>query len=140
MAHHPFPERTFPCRLAFGILFLFLLAVVLALGVTVWSAPAPAKLVAGLVVVPVVAVTLFLLYLEHRARPLAYLGASVLGVFGVATRIVVSTQPVLEVGGGLPFAVDVAYIALGLAVGGASLWAYVSSRAATHEDSEAVDR
>ncbi len=133
------PERTFPGRLAFWTLLLFLIAVVLALGVTLGSVPPSAQLVAGSVVMPVVAITLVLLVFEHRARPWAFLAASALGLLGVAIRLLVSTEPALEVGGGLPLAIEVAYVAHGLAVTGTSSWAYLSERAAARETSRAPD-
>ncbi len=136
MPQDRFPDGSLPCRLAYVTLLLFLLAVLLALAVTVWFVPFSAKLVAGFVVVPIVALTLLLLYFESRARRWAFAGATVLGVFGVAVRLIVSTEPTLEVGGGLPLGVSTAYVALGLAVAGTSVWAYLSSPNATAEASK----
>ncbi len=127
MPPDPSSQRFPPGRLAFGMLLVFLLAVVLALTVTLVSVPPSAQLVAGVVVVPIVALTLLLLFFERRARRWAFAGAAVLGVVGVATRLLVSTQPALEVGGGLPLWVNAAYVAIGLAVAGTSVWAYVAS-------------
>ncbi len=114
----------FPRQLALGTLVLFLVAVVAALAITLSSVPPSAKLIAGVVVMPIVAITVVLLYFEHRGSPWAFLGAALLGGFGVALRLVVSTEPSLEVGGGLLLEVNIAYILLGLAVVGTSLWAF----------------
>jgi len=110
-------------QIAFWLLVAFLLAVLAALIVTIWSVPPTVRLLAGAVVVPIVAVTVLLLYFERRGRRWSFAGAAVLGVLGVTLRLIVNSRPSLEVGGGLPIEVTVAYVALGLAVAGTSLWA-----------------
>jgi ABC-type cobalamin transport system permease subunit len=112
---------------------LFVLGVLGALTITLLSVPMAAKLIAGAVVVPIVAVALLLLLFERRGRLWAFAAAAVLGALGVALRLVVSTEPSLEVGGGLPVEVNIAYIALGLSVVATNLWAYLSSRANAEE-------
>jgi hypothetical protein len=42
--------------------------------------------------------------------------ASILGAIGVILRVIVSTQPNLEIGGGLPVGITVLYIVLGALV------------------------
>ncbi len=114
-------------RAAFWTLLLFLLAILAALAITLGSVPASAKLIAGVLVVPIVALTLLFLYFERRGRRWAFLGAAVLGVLGIALRLIVSTQPSLEVGGGLPVGISIAYVLLGLAVVGTSLVSFLQS-------------
>ena len=53
------------------------------------------------------------IYYCRRRKAWSYAGASVLGALGIILRVVVSTQPSLEVGGGLPVGVTVLYIVLG---------------------------
>ena len=115
-----------PNQVAFWTLVLFLLAVLAALAVTLLSVSPAVKLLAGAVVVPIVAVTLLLLYFERNGKRWSFTGAVVLGVLGVALRLVVNSMPSLEVGGGLPVQVTVAYVAVGLAVVGTSLWALLA--------------
>ncbi len=122
-------ERTLPRRLAFGFLALFLVAVLAALAVTLASAPPSAKLIASVAVVPVVAFAVLLLVFECLGRPWAFSGAAALGALGVALRLVVNTQPSLEVGGGLPIEVTIAYVGLGLALVVTSVWAHLAVRA-----------
>ena len=110
-------------QIAFWLLVAFLLAVLAALIVTIWSVPPTVRLLAGAVVVPIVAVTVLLLYFERRGRRWSFAGAAVLGLIGVTLRLIVNSRPSLEVGGGLPIEVTVAYVALGMAVAGTSLWA-----------------
>lgn len=109
--------------LAQGLLVLFLVAVVLALGVTVAATPPSVRLLATSLVLPVVVATVVLLLLERRGHRWAFVGAAALGVVGIALRLAVSTQPQLEVGGGLPLPVTVVYLALGALLVATSLWA-----------------
>ena len=111
-----------PGQVAFWTLALFLLAVLAALAVTLLSVSPAVKLLAGVVVVPIVAVTLILLYFERKRRKWSFAAAGALGVVGVTLRLIVNSMPSLEVGGGLPVEVTVTYVALGLAVVGTSLW------------------
>jgi len=105
-------------------LVLFLAAIIVALAVTLLSEPPPVRLLAGALVLPIVALSGIFLYFERRARRWSFLGAAVLGAVGVGLRLTISTQPQLEVGGGLPIEVTVAYVALGASVVATSAWAY----------------
>jgi hypothetical protein len=58
---------------------------------------------------------LFIYYCRKR-KVWSYAGASILGTIGVILRVVISTQPNLEVGGGLPIGITVLYIVLGAMV------------------------
>jgi hypothetical protein len=112
-------------RVAFWTLIVFLAAVLAALVVTLSSVPPSAQWVAGVVVVPIVGVTALLLWMERSDRRWSYGGAALLGAVGITLRLVVSTRPSLEVGGGLPPVVTVAYVALGALVVGTSLASFL---------------
>ncbi len=111
--------------LASTLLLLFLAAILTALAITLWSVALPVKLLAGALVAPVIALSALFLVLELRQRPRGFLGAAALGLVGIVLRLIINTQPQFEVGGGLPIAVTVGYLSLGISVVGSSLWAYV---------------
>ena len=109
---------------AFWTLFLFLLAVLGALAITLLSGSYSVRVLASAAVVPIVGLTVTFLHFERKNRRWSYLGAATLGVVGVTLRFVISMHPSLEVGGGLPWSVTVVYVSLGLAVAGTSVWSY----------------
>jgi hypothetical protein len=129
---------TLPARVARVALSLFLVAIVVALLVTLVSVSPPVRLLAGAVVLPILGLGLLFLYLERRGHPWSFVGAAALGALGVVVRLIVNSRPNLEVGGGLPLSVTVVYASLGLLVAASSLWAYSAERTAaraTHERS-----
>ena len=128
MSDHPSPS-ILPYGIARGTLFVFLIAILVALFITVASAPPAVKLLALAAVLPIVALALVLLTFEHRLRPWSFAAAAALGACGVTLRLVINSQPSLEVGGGLPFGVTAAYVALGSAVVATSLWSFAHLRA-----------
>jgi hypothetical protein len=103
-------------RAATVLLELFVVAVVLALVVTVSTGTSEMQALAVGLIVPIVILSLVLIRYCRRGKIWSYAGASALGAFGVALRLIVSTQPTLEVGGGLPTWVSALYIALGASV------------------------
>jgi hypothetical protein len=103
-------------RIAIVLLVLFLFAILLALTITLLSVSLSVRLLALSATGPIVALAVVFLYFAIKRRPWSHLGAAALGAFGVALRIVISTQPQLEVGGGLPRSVDLSYLALGTLV------------------------
>lgn len=115
-------------RVAIALLVLFLVAIVVALAVTLSSVAPAVRLIAGSLVCPIIALALVFLYFESRGRPWSFVGAAVLGALGVSLRLVISTQPQLEVGGGLPTAATVIYVTLGLLVVASNAGAYLYSR------------
>ena len=115
-----------PLRVALVFLVLFLIAIVVALAITLSAVPPPVQWLAGALVLPIAALGLLFLYFEHRRRSWSFLGAAALGFLGVTLRLIVNAHPQLEVGGGLPLAVTLAYVALGTLVGITSLWAFGS--------------
>jgi len=122
-------------RAARFLLAVFLVAVVAALAITLSSVAPSVRLLAAGVVTPIIALTLLLLYFERRGRAWSYAGAAALGALGVGLRLIVSTRPQLEVDGGLPLAVTVAYVALGIVVVVTSLAAFLAVRRAHHKPS-----
>jgi hypothetical protein len=117
-------------RAAMVLLALFLVAVLAALTVTLFSVTAPVALLATAVVFPIIVLTLVFLYFELQRRPWSFAGAAALGVLGVTLRLIINTIPNLEVAGGLPPSVTVAYVTLGTLVVATSLWAFHTSRRA----------
>jgi hypothetical protein len=115
---------TTPERIATILLVLFLVAILLALEITLYSVSNGARVVALAAVTPIVALTLLFLYLERSRRRWSFIGAGILGVLGIALRLIISTQTALEVGGGLPLWVTATYLTLGLLVIVSSVWAY----------------
>ena len=103
-------------RTAIGLLEVFIVAIVLALIVTIISGPNEVRLLAISLVVPQIILLLVFKYFCRRRKVWSYAGASIIGAVGVILRVIVSTQPGLEVGGGLPVGVTVLYIVLGALV------------------------
>jgi FtsH-binding integral membrane protein len=131
-------------RAAMILLAVFLAAVVGALVFTLYAVAASVRPIATAAVAPVIALTLLCLYFEIRRRRWAFAGAAALGVLGVTLRLVVNTQPQLEVGGGLPLWVTVLYVAIGTLVTATSLWALLTpkrdGRTETRRPKDGVDR
>ena len=120
-------------RVAISLQILLLLAILVALAITLVSVQASVRILAGAVVLPIIALTVLLLFVERQGKPWGYAGAATLGAIGVALRLIVSTQPRLEVGGGLPPVVTATYLGLGAAVIVSSLWVYLETRCPTQE-------
>ena len=129
-----------PQQAAKGMLVLFLAAIVTALLVTLVSVAPPVRLLAGSVVLPILALGLFFLYLEGRGRAWSFIGAALLGAVGVSLRLLINAHPDLEVGGGLPLAVTVVYATLGLLLVATSVWAFSATRSATPDASGPLRR
>jgi hypothetical protein len=100
-------------RLALALQLAFLLAVLVALGVTLASTGTEVRLIALAAVLPIVGLTVFCLRASWIERWWGFVGAGALGIVGVGLRLAVNTDPGLEVGGGLPVEVTVLYVVMG---------------------------
>lgn len=100
-------------KTALSLLIIFLVAIILAFLVTIITGTTEMRLLSIVVIMPLSAISLVLIFFCRRRKMWGYLGASILGAFGVILRVAVSTQPNLEVGGGLPPAITTLYIILG---------------------------
>jgi FtsH-binding integral membrane protein len=100
-------------KTAVALLEIFVIAIVLAFLVTVSTGTAEMQLLALVLITPIVVLSLAFVHYCKKRKAWSYAGASILGAFGVVLRVVISTQPNLEVGGGLPVGVSVLYIVLG---------------------------
>lgn len=111
------PEsRSVTIKAATALFGVFIVAIVLAFIVTVSAGtPEMQGLAVGLVV-PIIILSLVLIRYSRKGEEWGFAGAAVLGAFGVALRLAVSTQPNLEVGGGLPVWVTAFYVILGVSV------------------------
>jgi hypothetical protein len=110
-------------RTTVSLLVVFTISIILALMVTVISSATEVQLLSIVVVVPLILLCIIFIHYCLKGKPWSYVGTSVLGSIGVLLRIVVSSQPNLEVGGGLPVGVTALYVVLGALV---SLKAYES--------------
>ncbi len=98
------------------LLEVFLVAIVLALIITVLNSILAVQILAITIISPIIILNIIFIYYCRRRKVWSYAGASILGVVGVILRVIVSTQPNLEVGGGLPTGITVLYIVLGALV------------------------
>lgn len=115
-------------RTASGLTVVFVIAIAIALIITLTSVSVYVQLLAVGSVTPIIILDLiFIIYCKKRRR-WSYAGASILGAIGVCIRVVVSTQPNLEVGGGLPTEVTIFYIVLGALVSLMNYEAFVELR------------
>jgi hypothetical protein len=103
-------------RTALSLLEVFVVAIVLALVVTLENVSRGVQVVAVVSVTPIIVLSLVFIYYCRKRKVWSYAGASILGAIGVALRVAVSTNPSLEVGGGLPVGVTAFYIVLGALV------------------------
>jgi hypothetical protein len=100
-------------RTAIGLLELFVVAIVLAFLVTVSTGTLEMQVLAVGLITPIIILSLVFIRYCRMRKAWSYAGASILGILGVILRVIVSTQPSLDVGGGLPVGVTVLYIVLG---------------------------
>lgn len=110
------------------MLGLFFAAVLVAFVITFGTGSDQMRALSAGVVVPILVLNLALIRYCMKGKAWSFVGASVLGVVGVALRVAVSTQPGLEVGGGLPPAVTALYIVLGSLVAFTSYEAFIELR------------
>jgi hypothetical protein len=100
-------------KAAISLLEVFVLAIVLALVITITNVSTKVQLLAIVLVSPILFLSLVFIYFCRKRKIWSFAGASVLGALGVILRVVINMNPSLEVGGGLPVGVTVLYIVLG---------------------------
>ncbi len=103
-------------RTAITLLELLLVAIILALIVTILNTTAQVQLLAITVVTPQIILIIIFIYYCKKKKVWSYAGATILAILGIILRVVISTQPNLEVGGGLPVGISTLYIVLGALV------------------------
>jgi len=103
-------------KTAVGLLELFVLAIILALVVTIASVSAEVQALVVGSVTPIIILSIIFIHYCRKRKAWSFAGASILGVVGIILRLAISTEPSLEVGGGLPVAVTALYIVLGALV------------------------
>ena len=103
-------------RTSIVLLEVFLIAIIIALIVTIVNSVFEVQLLAITLVSPLIILNIVFVYYCRKRKVWSYVGASILGTIGVILRVVISTQPNLEVGGGLPIGITVLYIVLGAMV------------------------
>lgn len=103
-------------RTAVALLEIFIVAITLALVATVTSVSSTVALLALSAVTPMIVLGLIFVYYCRKGKAWSFAGAAILGLAGVALRVIISAQPALEVGGGLPIGVTVIYIVMGALV------------------------
>ena len=103
-------------RVAVSLLEVFVLAIILALLITIVNVSSSVQLLAIGLISPIICLSLVFIYFCRKRKIWSFAGASFLGALGVILRVVISMNPNLEVGGGLPVGVTVLYIVLGCLV------------------------
>ena len=103
-------------RTSIVLLEIFLFAIIAALIVTVVSSVFEVQILAITLISPLIILNIIFIYYCRKGKFWSYAGASILGAVGVILRVIISTQPNLEVGGGLPLGITVLYIVLGALV------------------------
>lgn len=98
------------------LLEVFLVAIIIALIVTIMNSVFAVQILAITLVSPIIILTIVFIYYCRKRNVWSYAGASILGVIGVILRVIISTQPNLEVGGGLPIGITVLYMVVGALV------------------------
>ena len=103
-------------KTAVTLLYVFIIAIVGALAVTLLSVSSSVQIIAVVSVTPILVLSVIFVYFCRKGKAWSFAGASILGALGVILRVVVSTEPNLEVGGGLPAGVTALYIVIGALV------------------------
>jgi hypothetical protein len=100
-------------RTAVVLLEIFAVAIVVAFGLTFATGTAEMRVLSVGFITPILILSLVFIYYCRRMKAWSFAGALILGLVGIGLRVAVSTQPSLEVGGGLPASVTTLYIVLG---------------------------
>ena len=100
-------------KAAIALLYVFTAAIIAAFITTIISVPANVQILAVGFITPLVVLSLVFVFYCRKGKAWSFAGATILGAIGVLLRVIISTQPNLEVGGGLPVGVTALYIVLG---------------------------
>lgn len=100
-------------KAAIALLYVFTAAIVAAFITTVINVPANVQILAVGFITPLVVLSLVFIFYCRKGNAWSFAGATILGAIGVLLRVIISTQPNLEVGGGLPVDVTALYTVLG---------------------------
>jgi hypothetical protein len=103
-------------KTAIALLYIFTAAIIAAFIITEISVPPNVQALAVGFITPLVILSVFFIFYCRKGKAWSFVGATILGAVGVLLRVIVSTQPNLEVGGGLPVGLTVLYIVLGALV------------------------
>ena len=101
---------------AIALLYVFTAAIIAAFITTIISVPANVQILAVGFITPLVVLSLVFIFYCRKGKAWSFAGATILGAIGVLLRVIISTQPDLEVGSGLPVGVTALYIVLGALV------------------------
>ncbi len=101
---------------AIALLYVFTAAIIAAFITTIISVPANVQILAVGFITPLVVLSLVFIFYCRKGKAWSFAGATILGAIGVLLRVIISTQPDIEVGGGLPVGVTALYIVLGALV------------------------
>jgi len=103
-------------KAAIALLYVFTAAIIAAFITTIISVPANVQILAVGFITPLVVLSVVFIFYCRKGKAWSFAGATILGAIGVLLRVIISTQPNLEVGGGLPVGVTALYIVLGALV------------------------
>jgi peptidoglycan/LPS O-acetylase OafA/YrhL len=109
-------QLTVNMRTAIILLEVFVVAIIVAFAVTFTTGTAEMQTLSVGFISPILVLSLVFIYYCKKKKVWSFAGASILGIVGVVIRVSVSTQPNIEVGGGLPAGVTTLYIVLGALV------------------------
>ncbi len=94
------------------LLEVFVIAIIIAFIITFMSGTIEIRLISSLAVIPQIVLTFVFIYYCKKKKFWSYVGSFLLGSIGLILRVIISMQPTLEVGGGLPVSVSTLYIVL----------------------------
>ena len=100
-------------RTTISLLRVYIIAIAVALTVTLVEGDTLTRTIALAVVTPQIIFLLLIVRACNMGRVWGFAGGGLLGGIGVVLRVAVSMRPSLEVGGGLPAGVSALYITLG---------------------------
>jgi len=103
-------------KAAIALLYVFTAAIIAAFITTIISVPANVQILAVGFITPLVVLSLVFIFYCRKGKAWSFAGATILGAIDVLLRVIISTQPNLEVGGGLPIGITAFYIVLGALV------------------------